>query len=75
MKPVNEIERATFLREWYSIRHMFSYANWALIYILLGGREAGKSYGLTDFFVHQFIERGIPFTWLRLTEKAAGKLL
>lgn len=61
--------------EWYSVRHMLSYANWALFYILLGGREAGKSYSVTDFFCRQFVNKGIPFVWLRLTDKAAGKLL
>ena len=60
---------------WYSIRHMLSYANWALFYILLGGREAGKSYSVTDFFCRQYKNKGIPFVWMRLTEKAAGKLL
>ncbi len=30
---------------------------------------------MTNFFVHQYKTKGIPFTWLRLTEKAAGKLL
>lgn len=39
--------------EWYSLRHMLGYANWALFYILLGGREAGKSYSVTDFFCRQ----------------------
>ena len=62
-------------QEWYSVRHMLSYANWALFYILLGGREAGKSYSVTNFFCRQFVNKGIPFTWLRLTDKAAGKLL
>ena len=62
-------------REWFSLRHILGNANWALFYILLGGREAGKSYSVTDFFCRQFKYRGIPFTWLRLTEKAAGKLL
>lgn len=61
--------------EWYSIRHMLSYANWALFYILLGGREAGKSYSVTDFFCRQYKNKGIPFVWMRLTEKAASKLL
>ena len=61
--------------EWYSIRHMLSYANWALFYLLLGGREVGKSYSVTDFFLRQWRNKGIPFTWLRLTDKAAGKLL
>lgn len=62
-------------QEWYSVRHMCSYANWALFYILLGGREAGKSYSVTDLFCRQFSTKGIPFIWLRLTETAARKLL
>ena len=61
--------------EWYSVRHMLGYANWAMFYILLGGREAGKSYSVTDFFCRQFWNKGIPFIWLRLTEAAARKLL
>lgn len=61
--------------EWYSVRHMLGYANWAMFYILLGGREAGKSYSVTDFFCRQFKNKGIPFTWLRLTEAASRKLL
>lgn len=61
--------------EWYSIRHMLGYANWALFYLLLGGREVGKSYSVTDFFLRQWRNKNIPFTWLRLTDKAAGKLL
>lgn len=61
--------------EWYSLRHMISYANWAIFYVLLGGREAGKSYSTTDFFCRQFVNRGIPFVWLRLTEAASRKLL
>ena len=61
--------------EWYSVRHMLGYANWAMFYILLGGREAGKSYSVTDFFCRQFKNKGIPFIWLRLTEAASRKLL
>lgn len=37
--------------------------------------EAGKSYSVTSFFVDQYKKKGIPFTWLRLTEQAARKLL
>ena len=61
--------------EWYRLRHMLSYANWAMFYILIGGREAGKSYSVTDFFCRQFKNKGIPFTWIRLTEAASRKLL
>jgi len=67
--------RKAIAREWYSLRHMLSYANWALFYILLGGREIGKSYSVTDFFCRQWRKKGIPFTWLRLTERATQKLL
>ena len=38
-------------------------------------REAGKSYSVTDFFCRQFKNKGIPFTWIRLTEAASRKLL
>ena len=61
--------------EWYNLRPILGFANWAIFYILLGGREVGKSYSVTNFFVDQFVNRGIPFTWLRLTETAARKLL
>ena len=62
-------------REWYNLRPILGYANWAIFYCLLGGREIGKSYSVTNFFVDQFVHKGIPFTWLRLTETAARKLL
>ena len=53
---------------------MLSYS-WALFLFLLGGREAGKSYAVTDFYVSQWKRYGRPFFWLRLTETSAGKLL
>lgn len=61
--------------EWYNLRPILGNANWAWMYVLLGGREAGKSYSVTNFFVDQFVNKGIPFTWLRLTERASQKLL
>ena len=64
-----------FKSEWYNLRPILGNANWALFYLLLGGREAGKSYSVTNFFVDQWKKKGIPFTWLRLTEAASRKLL
>lgn len=61
--------------EWYRLRHVLGYANWAQFFILLGSREVGKSYSVTNFFVDQFVNKGIPFTWIRLTEKQSNKLL
>lgn len=61
--------------EWYNLRPILGHANWAIFYILLGGREIGKSYSVTNFFVDQFVKKGIPFIWMRLTESQSDKLL
>lgn len=60
--------------EWYGIRGMLSYW-WAFFFILLGAREAGKSYSVTEFFVRKWKKEKIPFYWLRLNERSAQKLL
>ena len=39
--------------QWYNLRPILGYFNWAIFAILLGGREVGKSYSVTNFFVHQ----------------------
>lgn len=59
--------------EWYSIRSLLGHD--AMLYFILGGRETGKSYAVTEFYVRQFIKKGRPFTWLRLTEASQRKLL
>ena len=61
--------------EWYNLRPVLGCANWAIFYILLGGREAGKSYSVTNFLVDQFVNKGIPFVWMRLTDTQSRKLL
>ena len=46
-----------------------------MFFVLLGARETGKSYAVTNFFVDQFVNKGIPFVWLRLTDRQSQKLL
>lgn len=46
-----------------------------LFMILIGARMAGKSFVLQDYACHQFIEKGIPFIWMRLTKDQADSLL
>lgn len=46
--------------EWYSLRSILGY-DWALFLFLLGGREAGKSYAVTNFYVGQWKKYGRPF--------------
>lgn len=48
--------------QWYNLRPILGHANWAIFYLLLGGREIGKSYSVTNFFVDQYKKKGIPFT-------------
>ena len=69
-----EKKKAKLNYEWYSIRSMLGYS-WALFLMLLGGREAGKSYTVTDFFCRQWRKYERPFYWLRLTETSQMKLL
>ena len=58
----------------YRLRSILGY-DYMIYYFLLGGRMAGKSYAVTDFYIHQFFEYGRPFYWLRLTEAGTRKLL
>lgn len=60
--------------EWYSLRSLLGHS-WALFYMLLGGREVGKSYAVTDFFCRQWRKYKRPFYWLRLTDTSQEKLL
>lgn len=58
----------------YKLRSILGY-DWAIYYFLLGGRMAGKSYAVADFYVSQFMKYGRPFYWLRLTEAGTRKML
>lgn len=66
--------KAKINREWYSLRSLLG-NEWAIFYMLLGGREAGKSYAVTSLFVSQWKQKKRPFTWLRLTDTSQKKLL
>ena len=61
-------------REFYSIRSILG-NDWAIFYLLLGGRQAGKSYSIIDFYIEQWLKDGTPFYWLRLKPKQVEKLL
>lgn len=61
-------------REWYSLRSLIG-NHWAIFFFMLGGREAGKSYATTEFFVRQWRRYGRPFYWMRLSDTSAKKLL
>lgn len=67
-------KRILMEREFYSIRSILG-NDWAMFYILLGGRQAGKSYSVTDFFVSQYKKYKTPFYWLRLKPAQCEKLL
>lgn len=66
--------KARINREWYSLRSLLG-NTWAIFYMLLGGREAGKSYAASSLYVCQWKKKHRPFTWLRLTDASQKKLL
>ena len=61
-------------REWYVLRSILGFV-WAIFIFLLGGREVGKSYAVTDTYTNQWKKYKRPFIWLRLSETSAKKLL
>ena len=73
VQAAEEVERAQ--KEWYSLRRILGNSNWAIFYILLGGRETGKSYSITEFFVKKWKQKKIPFIWIRLNEASMKKML
>ena len=70
-----EEEAKALSSQWYRLRPILGYANWAMIICLLGARELGKSYSVANYVVDQFKNKGVPFVWIRLTEKQSQKLL
>lgn len=75
-KRLNAKEKAERFKalEWYKLRSLLG-NDWAMFYILVGGREAGKSYSVVEFYVAQYKLYGRPFYWMRLTDKSQEKLL
>lgn len=67
-------KKAYLTREFYRLQSVLGYW-WAMFIFLLGGRQAGKSYATTDFFIRQWRKYKRPFYWLRLTEGQTKKLL
>lgn len=61
-------------REFYNLRSILG-NDWAMFYILIGAREAGKSYAVMDYCVNQWVKYGTPFTWIRLTSISTQKML
>lgn len=61
-------------REFYRLNSLLG-NDWAMFFILIGGREAGKSYATTECFVNQYKRYHRPFYWMRLTNESKRKLL
>lgn len=71
----NMVARAIAINnEWHSIRSMLGHT-WAIFYVILGAREAGKSYAVMKYFISQWKKKKQPFYWLRLNEASTQKLL
>lgn len=65
----------TYKGEWYTVNSILG-NEWARYFILLGGREAGKSYSVMNWAVRQKLKKKdkVKFYWLRLTDAAAKNL-
>ena len=61
-------------RAFYSLRSILG-NNWAIFYVLIGARQAGKSYAVMDYLLKQFTTKEAKNYWFRLTDSSAKKLL
>lgn len=59
---------------WYQIRRLLGY-DWARFLVLVGPRENGKSYSVMHFLVKKWKQKGIPFTWIRLSQESLNRML
>lgn len=79
-KTAEQIMRAQIRKE-YKMKSEFYNLNsilgndWALFYILIGAREAGKSYAVMEYCLRQWKQKKTPFTWIRLTTTSTQKML
>ena len=69
-----QIAQKEDLNQWYRIDPVLG-NEWAMFYILLGGREAGKSYSAMDYCLRQWKKNKTPFVWIRLTTISTQKML
>lgn len=60
-------------REWLSIRALFGYSD-IIFYVLIGGRERGKSYIVEDFILNRG-RKGDRNYWMRVSQKSVQKML
>lgn len=61
-------------REYYRLNSLLG-NDWAIFYFIIGGREIGKSYSVTECFVNQYKRYHRPFYWFRLSNESKRKLL
>lgn len=60
-------------REWISIRCLFGYQD-VVFYVLLGGRERGKSYIVEDYILKR-ARKGDKCYWMRVSQSSVRKML
>ena len=65
-------------KEWYTCRAMLGnqWANW---FIFAGARERGKTFTVQDFVLNKYFNpnsplKGVPFYWMRLSDRAVANM-
>ena len=60
--------------KWYNLNSVLG-NTWAQLFVLLGGRQTGKSYALEEFIIRQFLKKRRRFVWIRLSKISVDKML
>lgn len=68
------IEQEKKSYDWYKLNSLFG-NTWAQLFVIIGGRQTGKSYALEEFIIKQFLKKGRRFFWMRLSKISVDKML
>lgn len=68
------IEKEKQSYEWYRLNSLFG-NTWAQLFVIIGGRQSGKSYALEEFIIKQYLKKGRRFFWMRLSKVSVDKML
>ena len=75
-QKMNRAQKKRALARFYKLNSILG-NNWAMFYIILGGRMTGKSYSLTDYLCNQKKKKGdkVQNYWMRISETSTKAML
>lgn len=76
LKDIKVAQKHRKLARYYNVSSIFG-NDWAIFYIIIGGRKTGKSYAVTEFLCQQKrrLKENVKNYWLRISETSTKAML